>query len=61
LTLRKSNQLLASVARLKGVLVVSGDRTPGDGTNQDRAYVIDVPVRKAGATKHLEDGDRSVK
>jgi len=41
LTLRKSDQLLKPIDRLKGVLVVSGDR----------GYMIDVPVTvsKAGA------------
>jgi DsbC/DsbD-like thiol-disulfide interchange protein len=37
LTLRKSDQLLKPIQRLKGVLVLSGDR----------AYVIDVPISKA--------------
>jgi len=35
LTLQKSDQLLKSIARLKGVLVLAGDR----------GYIIDVPVR----------------
>lgn len=39
LTLRKSDQLLKSIERLQGVLVLSGDR----------AYRFDVPVRKATA------------
>ena len=39
LTLRKSDQLLKPIERLKGVLVFSGDR----------AYLVDVPVGKAGA------------
>jgi thiol:disulfide interchange protein DsbD len=38
LTLRKSQQLLKPIARLKGVLVLS----------DDRAYWIDVPVSKPG-------------
>lgn len=37
LTLRKSDQLLKPIRRLRGVLVLSGDR----------AYVIDVPISKA--------------
>ncbi len=37
LTLRKSDQLLKPIERLKGVLVVAGDR----------GYMIDVPVSKA--------------
>jgi thiol:disulfide interchange protein DsbD len=41
LTLRKSNQLLKPIERLKGVLVFS----------TDRAYVIDAPVSKPGAAK----------
>ena len=43
MTLRKSDQLLKPIARLKGVLVLSGER----------AYSIDVPVGKriAGDTK----------
>ena len=39
LTLRKSAQLRAPIERLKGVLVLAGDRS----------YVIDVPVGKVGA------------
>jgi DsbC/DsbD-like thiol-disulfide interchange protein len=39
LRLRKSNQLLKPIKRLKGVLVLSGDR----------AYLIDVPLSKLGA------------
>ncbi|MGA7930964.1 MAG: protein-disulfide reductase DsbD domain-containing protein [Candidatus Sulfotelmatobacter sp.] len=41
LTLRKSNQLLKPIERLKGVLVLS----------TDRAYVIDAPVSKPSAAK----------
>jgi thiol:disulfide interchange protein DsbD len=41
LTLRKSNQLLKPIERLKGVLVFS----------TDRAYVIDAPVSRPGAAK----------
>ena len=40
MTLRKSDQLLKPIARLKGVLVLSGDR----------AYSIDVPVGKPVAS-----------
>ena len=39
LTLRKSDRLLKPIERLKGVLVVSGNR----------AYMIDAPVSKRGA------------
>jgi DsbC/DsbD-like thiol-disulfide interchange protein len=39
LTLRKSDQLLKPIARLRGVIVLSGER----------AYEIDVPVRKSAA------------
>ena len=55
LTLRKSEQLLKPITRLKGVLLLS----------PDRAYWIEVPVSKAGARqsnsganvqpKHLEE------
>jgi len=51
LTLRKSDQLLKPVARLKGVLVLAGDR----------GYAIDVPVTasKADAGEYgSSDGDR---
>ncbi len=41
LTLRKSDQLLKPIERLKGVLVVAGDR----------GYVIDVPVGRAVAAR----------
>jgi DsbC/DsbD-like thiol-disulfide interchange protein len=41
LTLRKSDQLLKPIERLKGVLVLTADK----------AYLIDAPVGKAGATK----------
>ncbi len=41
LTLRKSDRLLKPVDRLKGVLVLSGNR----------AYLIDAPVSKRGAQK----------
>ena len=40
LVLRKSDQLLKPIERLRGVLVISGDL----------AYLIDVPVAKLGAT-----------
>jgi len=42
LTLRKSNQLGKPIQRLKGVLVLSADRS----------YAIDVPVGKVGAAKN---------
>ncbi len=44
LTLQKSDQLLKPIARLKGVLVLPGDR----------GYIIDVPITasKAGTTGH---------
>jgi thiol:disulfide interchange protein DsbD len=41
LTLRKSDQLLKPIDRLKGVLVLSGDQ----------AFLIDVPISKAGAVR----------
>jgi DsbC/DsbD-like thiol-disulfide interchange protein len=41
LKLRKSSQLLKPIERLKGVLVLSGDR----------AYLIDVPLSEPGATR----------
>jgi DsbC/DsbD-like thiol-disulfide interchange protein len=46
LTLQKSDQLLKPIARLKGVLVLPGDR----------GYIIDVPVSKAVAVWH-NDGE----
>jgi len=47
LTLRKSDQLLKPIERLKGVLVVAGDR----------GYLIDVPVSKAmAAQRDVGDG-----
>jgi len=42
MTLQKSDQLLKPIARLKGVLVLSADR----------AYLIDVPVRKTAVLKN---------
>jgi thiol:disulfide interchange protein DsbD len=42
LTLRKSDRLLKPIARLKGVLVLSGNH----------AYLIDEPVSKLGAQKN---------
>jgi DsbC/DsbD-like thiol-disulfide interchange protein len=42
LTLRKSDQLLKPIDRLKGVLVLS----------TDRAYLIDVPLSKPGAARN---------
>ena len=42
LTLRKSDQLLKPIERLKGVLVLSADR----------AYLIDVPLSKPGAARN---------
>lgn len=41
LTLRKSDQLLKPIERLKGVLVLSADR----------AYLIDVPLGRSGAAR----------
>jgi DsbC/DsbD-like thiol-disulfide interchange protein len=50
LTLRKSDQLLKPIARLKGVLVLQ----------DDRGYIIDVPVSKANAERQgFCDGARS--
>ena len=45
LTLRKSDQLRNPIERLKGVLVLSGDRS----------YLIDVPLGKPGAAKNTHD------
>jgi len=42
LTLRKSDQLLKPIERLKGVLVLSGNQ----------AYLVDAPVSKRGAQKN---------
>jgi len=42
LTLRKSDQLLKSIERLKGVLVFSGNH----------AYLVDVPVSERGTEKN---------
>lgn len=39
LTLRKSDQLQKPIARLKGVLVLSGEKS-----NTDQSYLIDAPV-----------------
>jgi len=51
LTLRKSDQLLKPIARLKGVLVVSSDES----------YLIDVPVSKPGVARGGSgDGTRAV-
>jgi DsbC/DsbD-like thiol-disulfide interchange protein len=44
LTLRKSDQLLKPIRRLKGVIEVSADQS----------YVIDVPVGSSGATKEMK-------
>ncbi|HXM64694.1 MAG TPA: protein-disulfide reductase DsbD domain-containing protein [Terriglobales bacterium] len=44
LTLRKSDQLLKPIQRLKGVLTLS----------TDRAYLIDVPLRKARSSSGTE-------
>ena len=44
LTLRKSDQLLKPIRRLKGVLALSADR----------AYLIDVPLRKARSSSGTE-------
>ena len=54
LTLRKSDQLLKPIERLKGVLVLAGDR----------GYIIDVPVSKAlagqrDARNEISPGDSS--
>jgi len=46
LTLAKSDQLLKPIARLKGVLVLAGDR----------GYIIDVPVNKAVAARRDNGG-----
>ncbi len=42
LTLRKSDRLLKPIKRLKGVLVLSGDR----------AFLIDVPISKTGTARN---------
>jgi DsbC/DsbD-like thiol-disulfide interchange protein len=47
LTVRKSDRLLKPIERLQGVLVVSGNR----------AYLIDVPVRKRGAQKSSSNSE----
>jgi DsbC/DsbD-like thiol-disulfide interchange protein len=44
LTLRKSDQLLGPIERLKGVLVLCGDR----------AYIIDAPLGKSEATRNRD-------
>ena len=44
LTLRKSDQLLKPIQRLKGVLEVSANLS----------YVIDAPVGSPGATKEMK-------
>jgi DsbC/DsbD-like thiol-disulfide interchange protein len=41
LTLRKSDQLLKPIQRLKGVLVISGNT----------AYVVDAPIERAGSNR----------
>jgi DsbC/DsbD-like thiol-disulfide interchange protein len=46
LTLRKSDQLLKPIERLKGVLVFSADRF-----HFDQSYLIDVPLSKPGAAR----------
>ncbi len=47
LTLRKSDQLLKPIERLKGVLVVSGDHS-----NLNQSFLLDVPVGKPGAARN---------
>jgi len=60
LTLRKSDQLLKPIARLKGVLVVSGDAA--DHSHLDQGYLIDLPIGKPGAASgRSEIGFHSVK
>jgi thiol:disulfide interchange protein DsbD len=53
LTLRKSDQLLKPIARLKGVLVLSSEPPskdlPSSDRSSDRGYLIDVSVSAAGA------------
>jgi len=46
LTLRKSDQLLKPIDRLKGVLALS----------DDQAFLIDVPIGKAGAVRSSGNG-----
>jgi len=50
LTLRKSDQLVKPIERLKGVLVLSGDRS-----HLDQSYLIDVPFTKPGAARSSFD------
>ena len=50
LTLRKSDQLVKPIERLKGVLVLSGDRS-----HRDQSYLIDVPLTKSGAARSSFD------
>ena len=52
LTLRKSDRLLKPIARLKGVLVLSTDHSHANHSHSDQAYLIDVPVSKAGAVRN---------
>jgi DsbC/DsbD-like thiol-disulfide interchange protein len=44
LTLRKSDQLLKPIARLRGVLVISGDNDPDDASHKNQGYWIDVLI-----------------
>jgi thiol:disulfide interchange protein DsbD len=46
LTLRKSDQLLKPIARLKGVLVISGDNDHDDASHKNQGYSIDVLIGK---------------
>jgi DsbC/DsbD-like thiol-disulfide interchange protein len=50
LTLRKSDQLLKPIGRLKGVLVLAGDR----------GYMIDVPVGKGAAARRNDVIDPAI-
>ena len=44
LTLRKSDQLLKPIARLRGVLVISGDNDRDDASHKNQGYWIDVLI-----------------
>jgi thiol:disulfide interchange protein DsbD len=50
LTLRKSNQLLKPIERLRGVLVVSADKSAFD-----QSYLVDVPCSKPAAARSSHD------
>jgi DsbC/DsbD-like thiol-disulfide interchange protein len=47
LMLRKSNQLLKPIERLRGVLVISADKPDAGLSDLDRSYLIDAPLGKS--------------